>query len=86
MERGSRPFISQLGSENFKHQQVERTEGKWGDHHAGQMRQDPMQAKAERIVAEGLRRLSWSERDWLQRPRLIRAMSTKQTTLWVIPL
>ena len=58
-----------LGSEDFKQQLVERMEGKLGDHHAGELRQETAQAKAERIVAEELHHLGWSEQDLRQRPK-----------------
>ena len=50
-----------LGSEEFKHQQLEEIDGQVGQHHFGQMRLEVARAKAERIIGEELRRLGWQE-------------------------
>jgi REP element-mobilizing transposase RayT len=52
-----------FGSEEFKRAMLEKMEGKLGEHHSGQLRQESAQAKAERIVAEELKRLGWEESD-----------------------
>jgi len=52
-----------VGSEVFRQEQLARMEGKLGEHHAGQLRRETAEAKGERIIAEELRRLGWSERD-----------------------
>ena len=52
-----------LGSEAFKHQQLEQMEGKLGEHHSGALRRETVQAKGERIVAEELARAGWQESD-----------------------
>ena len=58
-----------LGSEAFRKEQLERMEGGLGQHHAGQLRLETAQAKAERLVAEELRRLGWSAEDLVRRPK-----------------
>jgi hypothetical protein len=40
-----------------------------GENHAGEMRLETAQAKAERIVAEALRGLGWSRKDLTDRPK-----------------
>jgi putative transposase len=50
-----------LGGEVFKNQMLAKLEGRLGEHHSGEMRRETAQAKAERIVAEELRRLGWNE-------------------------
>ena len=44
-------------------------EGGLGQHHAGQLRIETAEAKAERLVAEELRRLGWSAEDLVRRPK-----------------
>jgi REP element-mobilizing transposase RayT len=58
-----------LGSEAFRKQQLERMESGLGQHHAGELRLESAQAKAERLVAEELRRLGWSAQDLVRRPK-----------------
>jgi REP element-mobilizing transposase RayT len=52
-----------LGSSGFKRQMLLRMESGLGEHHSGELRQGSAEAKAERIVAEELRRLGWREAD-----------------------
>jgi hypothetical protein len=53
-----------LGSEDFRQHQLEALEGKVGEHHYGQLRQETAQAKAERIIiTKELGRLGWREAD-----------------------
>ena len=52
-----------LGGEAFKRQRLEQMEGKLGEHHSGELRREAAEAKAERIVAEELSRLGWTESD-----------------------
>ncbi len=56
-----------VGSEVFRHEQLARMEGKLGEHHAGELRRETAEAKGERIIAEELRRLGWSESDLVSR-------------------
>jgi hypothetical protein len=58
-----------LGPPEFKAQLLERMEGKLGEHHAGALKQESAEAKAERIIREELRRLGWRERDLQERPK-----------------
>ncbi len=48
-----------LGSPQFKARMLERMEGKLGQHHAGELRLETAEAKAERIVQEKLIRPGW---------------------------
>ena len=50
-----------LGSEEFKRQMLERMDGQLGEHHAGDLRRENAESRAERIIAEELQRLGWSE-------------------------
>jgi hypothetical protein len=50
-----------LGGLELKQQRLEELDGRVGQHYFGQMRLEVAQAKAERIVSEDLRRLSWQE-------------------------
>ncbi len=50
-----------LGSEEFKGQMLERMDGQLGEHHAGELRHEQAEGRAERIIAEELQRLGWSE-------------------------
>jgi putative transposase len=78
-----------FGSEQFKSELLDRIDGKLGDHHAGTLRQEGSRARAERIVAEELARLGWTELDLAARrknapPKLaIAARLRKETTLTV---
>jgi hypothetical protein len=42
---------------------LEALEGKLGEHHSGELRRESAEVKAERIVAEELKRLGWNEGD-----------------------
>jgi len=50
-----------LGSEEFKRQMLERMDGQLGEHHAGELRRENAEGRAERIIVEELQRLGWSE-------------------------
>jgi hypothetical protein len=50
-----------LGSEGDKRQMLLRMEGGLGEHHSGELHRQAAEAKAERIVAAGLRRLASKE-------------------------
>ena len=58
-----------LGSDSFKKEALARMEGSLGGHHAGELHLEAAQAKAERIIAEELRRHCWQELDLSQRRR-----------------
>jgi len=51
------------GSEAFKRQLLEKLDGKLGEHHAGELRREHGENRAERIIAEELQRLGWAEAD-----------------------
>lgn len=44
-------------------------EGKLGEHHSGELRLETAEAKSERIIAEELGRLGWTEGDLATRPK-----------------
>jgi len=52
-----------LGSEAFRAKLLERMERHLGEHHSGQLRHESAEAKAERIIAQELKRLNWGERN-----------------------
>lgn len=52
-----------LGSAAFRQEQLERMEEKLGEHHAGELRRETAEAKAERLVGQELKRLRWTEAD-----------------------
>jgi REP element-mobilizing transposase RayT len=52
-----------LGSAAFKAKLLERMEPHLGEHHSGQLRHESAEAKAERILAQELKRSQWSEKD-----------------------
>jgi len=56
-----------LGSEEFKREMLERVDGKLGENHSGELRQQTARQKAERIIAEELDRLKWQESDLARR-------------------
>ena len=58
-----------VGSEAFRQEQLARMEGKLGAHHSGELRRETAEAKGERIIAEELKRLGWSESDLVIRPK-----------------
>jgi hypothetical protein len=51
-----------LGGEDFRQEMIERMEGRLGEHHAGELRQESAEAKAERIVQEEVKRLGLERR------------------------
>ena len=58
-----------LGSEAFRQEMLERMRGHLGEHHAGELRREQSEVRAERIVAEQLGRLGWTEADWVSQPQ-----------------
>ena len=52
-----------LGGPGFRSQLLAKMEGELGEHHAGDLRRQSAEAKAERIVTEELRRRGWKEAD-----------------------
>src|SRR5262245_42632221 len=56
-----------LGSDEFKRQMPAKTEEQLGEHHSGALKQESAALKAERIIAEELKRVGWSHSDLLVR-------------------
>jgi putative transposase len=56
-----------LGSKQFKEKMLELMAGKLGENHAGDLRLETAERKAERIVAEELGRLGWREEELARR-------------------
>jgi len=48
-----------LGSGEFKTGLLEHLEGRLGEHHAGELKRESAESKAERIIREELKRLKW---------------------------
>ena len=48
-----------LGSKEFRTKLLERMETQLGEHHSGRLKFETAAAKAERIIAEELKRLKW---------------------------
>ena len=78
-----------LGSEAFRKQMLERMEGQLGESHAGELRRESAEVRAERIIAEELGRLGWSEaqlREWRKSDAAKLALAARlrrETTLTV---
>ena len=76
-----------LGNEAFRKECLEQMEGKVGENHPGAIRRETAEAKAERLMAEELTRLQWSQQDLAARsksdPRklAIAARLRQETTL-----
>ena len=76
-----------LGSREFRQEMLERIEGQLGPNHAGELHRETVEARAERILAEELRRLGWQNADLAGRPKsdpaklAIAARLRKETTL-----
>lgn len=52
-----------LGSEEFRKELLASADARLGPNHYGHERRESGEAKAQRMVSEGLRRLGWRERD-----------------------
>ncbi len=52
-----------LGSEQFRQELLDQVSAAAGPSHYGEAKHEAVQARAERLVAEGLRQLKWGERD-----------------------
>lgn len=52
-----------LGSAEFKAQWLEVIGDQLGEHHAGDLKRESAEAKAERLIREELRRIAWTEED-----------------------
>jgi hypothetical protein len=58
-----------FGTGAFKREMLTRMEGGLREHHAGELRAEVAQAKAERIVAEELQRRGWAEEELARRSK-----------------
>jgi hypothetical protein len=58
-----------VGSDAFRRECLEQMEDKVGENHPGQTRVETAETKANRIVAEELARLQWTESDLVMRPK-----------------
>ncbi len=58
-----------LGGDGFRRELLDRMAGQLGEHHAGELRRESAQAKAERIIAEELDRLGWTRAELEKRHR-----------------
>ena len=56
-----------LGSEEFRQKLLELMEGKLGENHSGELRQETAEQKGNRVIAEELARLGWQESDLASR-------------------
>ena len=78
-----------LGSERFRAELLERMERQLGEHHSGRLRQESSEAKAERIIAQELKRLKWAESDLAGQPKnhsrmlALAARLRRETTLTI---
>jgi REP element-mobilizing transposase RayT len=76
-----------LGSMDYKQQMLEQMEGKLGEHHSGELRQEMAEAKAGRIMVEELARLGWTAAELAERRKsdpdklAIAARLRRETTL-----
>jgi len=77
------------GGADFRRQLLAQMEDRLGEHHAGALRQETAEAKAERIIQEELARLKWKEKDLTRRPKgdpaklALAARLRQETTLTV---
>ena len=78
-----------LGSEPFKRGLMERLHGHLGPNHAGEMRRQASQARADEIIAAELKRLRWQEADLRRRAKsdpgklALAARLRRETTLTI---
>ena len=78
-----------MGSEAFRHQLLERGAGQLGEHHAGTLRRETAEAKAERMIAAKLKRLGWKAKELTQRHKsdpaklALAAQLRRETTLTI---
>ncbi len=78
-----------LGSEAFRKEMLERMEGQLGESHAGELRRESAEVRAERIIGEELGRLGWTESQLRERRKsdaaklAVAARLRRETTLTV---
>ncbi len=56
-----------LGDEGFRRELLQQIDGRMGEHHYGEERRESAEEKAQRLVAEGLRKARWTEADLRRR-------------------
>jgi hypothetical protein len=54
-----------LGSSEFRTKMLEQMEPQLGEHHSGALRQESAAAKGDRIIAEELKQVKWTEKELL---------------------
>ncbi|MBU6400742.1 MAG: transposase [Verrucomicrobia bacterium] len=78
-----------FGTPDFKAKLLEQMEGKLGEHHAGELKRESAEAKAERIIQEELKRRRWTEADLNERAKsdpaklALAARVRRETTLTI---
>lgn len=78
-----------LGPEGFRLELLDRMAGQLGEHHAGGLRLESAEAKAERMIEAELKRLGWTRADLEQRTRsdpekvALAARLRRETTLTI---
>ena len=78
-----------FGSEAFKLELLQRVEGALGEHHSGELHHQSSNTRAERIIAEELARLGWTEADLASKRKnapeklALAARLRKETTLTI---
>ena len=76
-----------MGSADFRQEKLEQMENELGADHAGALRRESAEAKAERLVGQELKRLRWTEADLAARRKsdplklAIAARLRRETTL-----
>jgi len=76
-----------LGPAEFKAGLLEQMAGRLGEHHAGELKRESAESKAERIIREELKRLKWRQNELRQRAKsdpgklAIAARLRRETTL-----
>src|SRR5271157_1963062 len=58
-----------LGTGEFKQELLERMEGRLGENHSGQLREEAAEAKAERLIAAEMKRQGWKESELKKRAK-----------------
>jgi putative transposase len=78
-----------FGPPEFKARLLEQMEDKLGEHHSGEMRRESAHARAERLIAQALKRLQWNASELARRPKsdpaklALAARLRKETTLTI---
>jgi hypothetical protein len=78
-----------LGSRESREELLQKLDGKVGENHAGKLRLETAQARADRILAEELERLGWSDSELVTRRKsdpnklAIAARLREETTLTI---